>query len=281
MPATQYGIVLSYGPARQAAELAALAEENGWDGVFVGDAVWTEDPLIRLAAAAMTTRRVRLGTMVLPAPFRTPWNLASQALALDHLSAGRLTLGLGLGATWMGWDSFPTLPLDVKTRAEMLDETIAILSSLFQRKQFDYPGKHFPIRMSTMDPRHYPPAALQQPRVPLWVPGVWGKPKSMRRLLQCDGFFPAQMDAQGKFVEVTPAALAEMSAFLRDNRPAGQPIDIIIEGQTGELGPGEANEKIAAWVEAGMTWWVESTWELDAERLAARIRRGPPKDLKY
>ena len=56
--------------------------------------------MIALAAAAMTTRRIRLGTMVVPAPIRRPWKVASESVAVDRLSNGRLTLGLGTGAVW-------------------------------------------------------------------------------------------------------------------------------------------------------------------------------------
>ena len=56
----------------------------------------------RLAAAATNTSQIRLGTMVIPIPLRRPWKVASEAVALDHLSDGRLTLGLGAGAVWMG-----------------------------------------------------------------------------------------------------------------------------------------------------------------------------------
>jgi len=77
----KFAVALPYGSARQAADLAHIAEENGWDGIFVGDAIWLEDPMICLAAAAMTTSRIRLGTMVVPAPLRKPWKLASETVA--------------------------------------------------------------------------------------------------------------------------------------------------------------------------------------------------------
>ena len=275
MPDVKYGIVLPYGSARQAADLAQLAEEAGWDGVFMGDAIWCEDPLIRLTAAAMTTKQIRLGTMVIPAPLRSPWTLASQSLALDMLSEGRLILGLGVGATWMGWSSFPGLVMDTKGRAEILDETIDILTQMFQRKQFDYDGKHFKIQLSTMDPQHYPPASFQQPRVPIWIPGVWKKQKSMQRILKCDGFFPVCMDAEGKFVDLTPAALQDMKAYIDANRTATGPFDIVVEGRVLRLDPGEAQDKLGAWVGAGMTWWVESTWEETEEGIRELIRKGP------
>src|SRR5574342_1432814 len=120
MPALKFGLALPYGSARMVAQLSQLAEEAGWDGCFMGDAIWCQDPMIALAAAAMTTRRIHLGTMIIPMPLRRPWKVASESLALDHLSGGRLMLGLGAGAVWMGWQSFPDEVTDKKARAEML-----------------------------------------------------------------------------------------------------------------------------------------------------------------
>jgi hypothetical protein len=275
MSTLKYGIVLPYGSPRITADLAQAAEEAGWDGIFVGDAIWCQDPLIQLTAAAMTTHRIRLGTMVLATPLRIPWNLASQGIALDVLSEGRLTLGLGTGATWMGWQHFPDVPLDTRARAEMLDETIDILTEMFQKKSFDYAGKHFHLKLSTMDPVHYPPPTPQQPRIPLWVPGVWPRLKSMRRVLKCDGLLPAKMDAQGKFSDVTPADLAEMAAYVAANRTLTTPFDFIIEGKTAGLEGGQVQEKLGPWKEAGMTWWVESTWGEPLEKLKEIIQKGP------
>jgi alkanesulfonate monooxygenase SsuD/methylene tetrahydromethanopterin reductase-like flavin-dependent oxidoreductase (luciferase family) len=124
----KYGAALPYGSARSAANLAQLAEQAGWDGIFLGDAIWCEDPMICLTAVAMVTSRIRLGTMIIPVPLRRPWKLASESIALDHLSNGRLTLGIGAGAVWMGWQAFPDEPTNTKTRAEMLDETVAFLT---------------------------------------------------------------------------------------------------------------------------------------------------------
>ncbi|TLN14334.1 LLM class flavin-dependent oxidoreductase, partial [bacterium] len=124
----KFGVALPYLSAREIAELAALAEEHAWDGAFVGDAIWTVDPIVSLTAAAMRTQRIRLGVMVVPVPLRKPWKIASESAALDNLSGGRLTLALATGAVWMGWQGFPDEVTDTKQRAEMLDETIDILT---------------------------------------------------------------------------------------------------------------------------------------------------------
>jgi len=273
----KYAAALPSGSARAAASLAQIAEASGWDGIFLGDAIWLEDPMVCLAAAAMTTNHIRLGTMVVPVPLRRPWKLASESIALDHLSNGRLTLGLGAGATWMGWQAFPDEVTDTKIRAEMLDETIDILDLLYKREPFDYDGKHYHLKLTLLDQTYYPPKPVQQPRIPLWVPGIWPRMKSMQRLLKCDGLFPQKMNSNGEFEEVTPHDLRQMKAYIDHNRSLTTPFDYVAEGKTGDLDPVHLKDKMQEWIEAGATWWVEGLWEASEEQAAARLRQGPPK----
>ncbi len=277
MPVTNYGIVLPYISARETANLAQLAEESGWDGVFVGDAIWTQDPMILLTAAAMTTSRIRLATMVLAMPLRDPRHLASESLALDILSEGRLILGLATGATWMGWSGFPDLPTDVRTRNEMLSESIDILTRLHLSQQFDYDGQHYRVKLSQVDPMHYPPPSFQKPRVPIWIPAVWPRKHNVQRVLKCDGVFPQKIDSEGKFTALAPEDVYAMKTFIEQNRDMSTPFDICVEGKTTGLEPDQAHEVVRPWSEAGATWWVESTWEIDKASLPDRIRQGPPR----
>jgi len=266
-----------YASARSTANLAQIAEASGWDGIFLGDAIWTHDPMVALSAAAMVTSRIRLGTMVIPVPLRRPWKLASESLALDHLSNGRLTLGLGAGAVWMGWQAFPDEPTDTKVRAGMLDETIDILTLLYQCKPFDYSGQHYHLKLTQLDEMHYPKKPVQQPRIPLWVPGIWPRMKSMQRILKCDGLLPQKMNSKGEFEEVTPDDLRQMKAYIDLNRTLTTPFDIVTEGKTGGLDRVQAHAKIQEWEQAGATWWVESLWEATEDQAAARLRQGPPR----
>lgn len=271
------GVALPYLGASSIARLAKEAEDAGWDGVYVGDAIWCEDPMIGLAAAATNTSHIRLGTMVIPMPLRRPWKLACEAVALDHLSAGRLTLGLGAGAVWMGWQGFPDEVTDTRTRAEMLDESIDILDLLFQRKPFDYSGKHYHIKLTLVDEQYYPPCPVQQPRIPLWVVGIWPRKKSMQRILKCDGVLPQKMNAAGQLESVTPEDIRAMKSFIDAHRTLTTPFDIVVEGQTGNLLPIEREEMLAAWIAAGATWWIEGLWEYSEAQATARIRQGPPQ----
>lgn len=274
--AMKFGLAFPYNASRLIAQWSQLAEETGWDGCFLGDAIWCEDPMIALAAAAMTTSRIRLGVMVIPVPLRRPWKVASESVALDRLSDGRLILGLGTGAVWMGWQSFPDEVTDTKARAEMLDETIDILTLLYQRKQFDYDGKHYHLKLTLMDEMHYPPKPVQQPRIPLWAPVIWPRKKSMQRILKCDGLLPEKLSPDGKPEDVTPKDVSEMKAFVNANRTLTTPFDIVVSGKTNGLDNSQQKDEILPWLEAGATWWIEGLWGESEEAVTERIRQGPP-----
>jgi hypothetical protein len=273
----KFGLALPYTSARAVAKLASLAEEAGWDSCFLGDAIWCEDPMISLAAAAMTTRRIRLGTMIIPMPLRRPWKVASESVALDHLSDGRLILGLGAGAVWMGWQGFPDEVTDTRARAEMLDESIDILTLLYQRKQFDYDGRHYHLKLSLVDEQHYPPKPVQQPRIPLWVVGIWPRKKSMRRVLKCDGILAEKMSPEGKGEEVTPIDICDIKSYVDANRTLSTPFDIVVSGKTAGMDQSQLQDKLLPRQEAGLTWWVEDVIGNPEEQVIERIRTGPPR----
>src|SRR5437868_14500571 len=90
-------------------ELAQRAERGGWDGFFLWDHVLyrppvraVADPWVALAAIAYATERIRLGPLVTPLSRRRVHKLARETVTLDHLSGGRLTLGVGLGTRRSG-----------------------------------------------------------------------------------------------------------------------------------------------------------------------------------
>ncbi len=277
----KFGLVSPFADARLTADLAREAESTGWDGFFVAELVWGVDAWVQLAAAAMITSRIRLGTMLTPLPWRDPWKLASETVALDHLSGGRLTLSVGLGAPDAGATAFP-LEFDRRLRAERLDEGLAILEGLWRSDGFAFDGKHYRVdptpfalgtRTEGMPP---PPPTLQRPRIPTWVVGVWPRMKSMRRTLRYDGIIPDRIHDDGTH-RLVPADVREIAAFVREHRDPAQPFDIVVDGQTE---PGDSS-KVAEWAEAGATWWTESRWMFPntAAGIAAfreRLTAGPP-----
>jgi alkanesulfonate monooxygenase SsuD/methylene tetrahydromethanopterin reductase-like flavin-dependent oxidoreductase (luciferase family) len=274
----KYGFVLPTGDARTAADLAYEAEQAGWDGFFVYETVWGVDAWVSLAAAAMRTERIRLGTDITPLSRMRPWKLASETATLDNLSNGRVILAVGLGALDTGFAEFGEAT-DRKTRAELLDEGLDILTGLWRGQPFSYEGRHYQIKPTTFPG---PPPLVQQPRIPIWAVGAWPRPKSMRRVLRCDGIMPAVIGDDGQWLDITPDHIREIGEFVAANRAEPTPFDIVMEGET----PGDDATKAAAitrrWADAGATWWIESRWQLprDADGLKIvreRIGQGPPR----
>src|ERR1700757_645334 len=125
------GFVLPGGSASEQLEQAVLAEQSGWDGVFVWEAAYGVDAWTLLGAMAARTERVMLGPLLTPLPWRRPWKVASQVATLDQLSNGRAILCVGLGATETDLpDTGEETALQV--RAEMLDEGIDLIRSLWE-----------------------------------------------------------------------------------------------------------------------------------------------------
>ncbi|NPV74809.1 MAG: LLM class flavin-dependent oxidoreductase [Anaerolineae bacterium] len=275
----KFGFVLPYGDARIAAELAAQAEQAGWDGFFVWEPVWGLDAWVLLTAAAMRTERIRLGTMLSPLSRMRPWKLASEAATLDNLSNGRVILSVGLGAVDTGFAEFGEV-IDRKTRAELLDEGLEILTGLWRGQPFEFSGKHYQVKPSNFYP---PPPPAQQPRIPIWVAAAWPSKKSMQRAMRYDGLLPQILRPSGA-ARLAPEELRTMSAYIQEHREKSAPFDIVVEGETPGEDPAQAAAIVRPWQEAGATWWIEARWtELDAMRsgtgnaaIIKRIQQGPP-----
>src|SRR5919202_1949683 len=165
VPHMKFGFVLPTGDARTAADFAHAAEQAGWDGFFVWEPVWGIDAWISLAAAAMRTEHIRLGTDLTPLSRMRPWKLASETVTLDHLSHGRVILSVGLGALDTGFECFGEVT-DRRTRAELLDEGLEILTGLWEGQPFRYDGRHYRVQETNF---MVPPPPAQRPRIPIWV----------------------------------------------------------------------------------------------------------------
>ena len=266
----RFGVILPGGTAPEQLELAVLAEQAGWDGVFVWESGYGVDAWSLLAAMAARTSRVRLGTMLTPLPWRRPWKLASQVATLDQLSGGRATLAIGVGAVT---DDLPVTgePTDLRLRASMMDEGIDLIRTLWSGGR-SFHGEHYDYVVRSDDMATV--ARPVQERIPIWVVAIWPRLKSMRRVLRCDGVIPGH--------EPSTEAVREMRAWLAaQGAPAD--LDILSEGETPTDHPAEAAALVRPWSEAGCTWWMETRWEMphhSADRLAeirARIAAGPPR----
>ena len=154
-----------YADVRLLAEMAVEAEAAGWDGFWVWDHIqWSGedpgeprqravDPTVALTLIAAATQRVRLGPMLTPLARRRPWKVARELTTLDHLSAGRLTLGVGLGAPpGLEFGDFGE-ETDARVRAAKLDEGLDVLTGLWSGEPFDYAGEHYQLTQAELLPR--------------------------------------------------------------------------------------------------------------------------------
>jgi F420-dependent oxidoreductase-like protein len=159
--------------------IARLTEEEGLDGLFRSDhytaiirgQAAALDAWTTLAGLATQTERIRLGTLVSPATFRHPSVLARMAVTVDHISKGRLDVGMGSG--WYEREHIENgfLYLDTRRRFELFEEQVAVVVGSWTEESFTYDGAEYSLRGQTALPRPY-----QQPHPPL-VFGGTGRPR--------------------------------------------------------------------------------------------------------
>src|SRR4051812_33675598 len=155
--------------------LAEACETHGVDTLFRSDHYISQadesgnvahDAWTTLAALAERTTTLRLGTLVSPATFRSPSLLANAAATVDHVSGGRIELGMGAG--WMEREHrafafpFPETPV----RMEMFAEQLEIVHRLWTEERVDFHGRHY-----TLENAPGLPKPVQQPRPPIIVGG--------------------------------------------------------------------------------------------------------------
>jgi alkanesulfonate monooxygenase SsuD/methylene tetrahydromethanopterin reductase-like flavin-dependent oxidoreductase (luciferase family) len=272
----------TYADPRLLADLAREAERAGWDGFFVWDHILVErdwrveiaDPWILLAAMAVATERIRIGPMVTPLPRRRPWVLARQAVTLDHLSAGRLILGVGLGfPPDAEFEAFGEEP-DIHVRAEKLDEGLAILAGLWSGEPFAFEGRHYHLGEMTFLPR-----PVQSPRIPIWVAAVWPNRRPLERAARWDGATPIRMSNDPEDLWLSPDEIGVIRAEIDAGRQADAPTcDIIVMGETPGDDPDRARAVVEPYERAGATWWAECLNPMRGplETTRERIAAGPP-----
>jgi len=226
------------------AGLAALAESSGWDAFLLEDYLCykglpTYDPWVCLAAIAAATTRIRIGTTVTPLPRPQPWELAAQAVAVDHLSAGRLILGVGSGAADEPAFAAAGRPMSVPERAARLDEGLHVLTALWTGT----PVRHYGL-CYRLDGLQLPAIPVQRPRIPIWVGGDLRRPAVRRRLTRWDGACVYRDRA------LNPADVQDIVTLIH---AAGRDLaryDIKVSGNPTQL------DELAA---AGATWWASGS----------------------
>jgi len=270
-------MVGSYGTTAQLLEIAQEADAAGWDAFFTWDAISvpgmeeTWDPWALLAAVAVRTERIRLGALVFAPARRRPWKLAREAVTVDHLSGGRLVLPVGLGVPDDGgFSRVSGEATTMRERAERLDELLAVCDQAWRGEPVTFTGRHYRVTDLVLRP-----TPVQRPRVPVWPVGGWPSPRSMARAARWDGVV---LQRTGSEEPLSTADVADAVAWLRERRGDLTGYDVVVQDVL-PADPGAARDLVAAYEEAGATWFVDSRWDpsVTPEALLDLARQGPPR----
>lgn len=181
--------------------LAEYVEQSGWDGLWLADhfmpnddntsAPWPE-AWTTLAALGATVPRIRLGTLVTGNTYRHPAVLAKMAATVDHISGGRVVLGLGSGWQENEHEKYGLPFYTVPNRLERLEEACQVIKALFNESSVNFDGKFYQLKDAPLEPK-----PIQQP-LPLLIGGggekvtlritaqyadewnVWGTPETLK-----------------------------------------------------------------------------------------------------
>jgi alkanesulfonate monooxygenase SsuD/methylene tetrahydromethanopterin reductase-like flavin-dependent oxidoreductase (luciferase family) len=256
------------------ADLAELAEDAGWDGVFIWDHLRYPapvsdilDPYICLAVMAARTSRIALGPMVTPLIRRRPQVVARQAVSLDRLSKGRLVMGFGIGDDFPGGDlaCFGELT-DASERGRALNEGIAIFQGLVSGEEVNITGEFLTAKEVAFQPTSY-----RSDGIPVWTAGRWPNPAPIRRAAQHQGMIIIQI-TEPEHIEELKDSLVEAGADLDH-------FDIVVWGQRDEKMLYREDERYDQWARAGVTWFLTGPgpFNLVYDEVREYVAGGPPR----
>ncbi len=165
-------------------DAARRAEALGFDSIWISDHFFLDlaryggpatplgsvEPFTALAGLAVSTERIRLGTLVACAPFRHPGIVAKMATAIDLLSGGRFDLGLGAGWYEREFEAFGYPFGTTGERFSMLEETVRAVAALFGEGPVDLEGRHVHLAGA-----YNHPGPVQEGGPPIWVGGKGGE----------------------------------------------------------------------------------------------------------
>ncbi len=225
-------------------ELARHVEKTGWDGFWYADhfmpnapdtsAPWPE-AWTTLTAIGANVPRIRIGTLVSGNTYRHPAVLAKMVATLDHITAGRVVLGLGSGWQENEHDQYGLPFYTTRERLERLDEACQIIKSLYTNPKTDFDGKFYKLSDASLEPK-----PVQHP-LPLLIGGggekrtlrivaehanewnVWGDVAVLRQKMEVLDKHCADVGRDPSEIHRTAVALLFMSddnAFLEQMRNA-------------------------------------------------------------
>jgi probable F420-dependent oxidoreductase len=279
----RFGVTANWAPAgRGWTDLARRAEDLGYDTFVMPDHLGRQlSPMGALAAAAAATTRIRIGAFVFANDYRHPLLLARETATLDHISNGRVELGIGAG--WKGSD-YRQLGMPYERpglRIGRMEEAVGLIRRLFDGERVTHSGTHYRLDGARLAPRPI------QPRIPILIGG--GGPRLLgiaARQADIVGLL-TQFDAHGRPIasQGTERATAQKIAVIREaagSREAFEQLEInVLVANAGLIGSGSgpigsvvsAVKAVAPRVVGGTPYLLHGTLAKVRETLLRRRER--------
>jgi len=216
----------------------ALGFHSAWVVEQVLGAIPSLEPVALLTYAAAITTRMRLGSAVLLTALRSPVHLAKSLATLDHLSGGRLMVGVGLGGNP---GAYPAHGLTADRRAARFSEGIRLMKQLWTEPRVSFAGDFYKLDNAAMEPK-----PVQKPHPPIWFGAH--HPNALRRMVQLgDGFMGAGSLSTVKFADEVKTLGGLLSEAGRDpdTFPVGKRVYIAIDRDKARAG-----QRLAEWFQA-------------------------------
>lgn len=261
-------------------KLGRIAEASGWDSLWVPDHFMPnvsgyghEPPEVidkelmpmhecwsLLAGLAAAVPRVRIGALVTGNTYRHPAILAKQAATVDHISGGRLVLGLGAGWQENEHRRYGIPFGTVGDRADRLDETCELISSLLTKERSDFDGAYYQLSGAPLMPK-----PVQKP-LPIMIGGTGERrtiPTTVRWAHEWNGWCSAPRmryynDLIDRLCEVEgrePRSIARSAAVvlqLRDSEASTEELESRFSGRPKLIGtPAQIVEQVVEYADAG------------------------------
>jgi len=251
---------------------ARHAEATGWDGVYVADHFMgdaggfgpVETPMLEatavLAGLAVTTDRVRLGSLVFGATYRHPAVLANWAATVDRMSGGRLILGVGAGWQQNEHDQYGIELPPVGDRVSRFEETCAVLDQLLRHERGTFAGRWFALDDAVCEPK-----PVQDP-LPLLIGGkgdrmlgitaryadawnMWSSPATIR---ERNDALDRRCEAIGRDPRQIERSTQALVMFTDDDAAAARFVENVAPRPAVAGGTAQVTEVVEGWRAAGV-----------------------------
>lgn len=221
--------------------------ESGWtfdhfEPIFTDRSGPCLEGWLTLTALAQATTRLRVGVLVTGVPYRHPAVLANMAATLDHISDGRLELGLGAGWNTDEADAYGIDLLDIRDRMDRFDEACDVIVGLLTQERTTYEGAHY-----RLDEAYCEPKAIQQPHPPIVIGGS-GEKRTLRTVARVAQHWNYVGGPVEEFLRLKGVIAEHCATFDRD------PAEIMTSAHLhlDPANPGLLTEQAGAFAEAGL-----------------------------